>query len=145
MAGGKGSVFSNDLLQLILNGVGIAGIADNAATSPLTNLYLSLHTSDPGVVSDQSTSEATYQGYARQAVSRDTTGFTVSGRIASRASTVAFPASTGSATETETFAAIGIAATGAGKILYVGPVTPPINVATGIAPQLTTGTTFTES
>ena len=145
MAGGKGSVFSNDILQLILNGTAIPGIADNAATSPLTNLYLSLHTSDPGVVSDQSTSEATYQGYARQAVKRDTTGFTVSGRIASLASTVAFPASTGSATETETFAAIGIAATGAGKILYVGPVTPPINVATGTAPQLTTGTTFTES
>jgi hypothetical protein len=146
MAGGKGSVFDNDLLQLIFNGVAIPGIADNAATSPLTNLYLSLHTSDPGVVSDQSTSEAAYQGYARQAVPRDTTGFTISGgRIASPTSTVSFPASTGSATETETFAAIGTAATGTGKILYVGPITPPINVATGIAPQLTTGTTFTES
>jgi len=92
MAGGKGSVFSNDLLQLILNGTAIPGVADNAATSPLANLYLSLHTSDPGVVSDQSTSEATYQGYARQAVSRDTTGFTVSGRIASLAERMlAFP------------------------------------------------------
>ena len=146
MAGGKGSVFDNDLLQLIFNGVAIPGIADNAATSPLTNLYLSLHTSDPGVVSDQATSEAAYQGYARQAVPRDPTGFNVSGgRIASLASTVSFPASTGSAPETETFAAVGTAATGAGKILYVGPITPPINVATGTVPQLTTGTTFTES
>ena len=36
MAGGKGSTFDNDLLKLIFNGVAIAGIADNAASGPLT-------------------------------------------------------------------------------------------------------------
>jgi hypothetical protein len=48
MAGRKGSVFCNDILQLILNAVPIPGIADNAATTPLTDLYVSLHSADPG-------------------------------------------------------------------------------------------------
>ncbi len=40
-------------------------IADNAATSPITNLYVSLHTGDPGEAGDQTTSEAAYTSYAR--------------------------------------------------------------------------------
>lgn len=34
----KGNTFENDLLKLIFQGVAIANIADNAASSPLTNL-----------------------------------------------------------------------------------------------------------
>ena len=37
----KGSTFSNDLLKLIFNATAIANIADNAASGPLTNLYVS--------------------------------------------------------------------------------------------------------
>lgn len=144
MAGGKGSVFDSDLLKLILNGTGIANIADNAASSPLTNLYASLHTADPGAGGSQTTSEAAYTGYARQAVARNSTGFTVSGTSATLTSSVIFPAATGGS-ETETFAAFGTASTGAGKILYRGPITPSLAVSSGVAPQLTTGTVVTES
>jgi hypothetical protein len=144
MAGGKGATFDNDLLKLILNGVGIAGIADNAASSPLTVLYASLHTADPGAGGSQNTSEAAYTGYARQAVSRSPTGFTVSGTSAVLAATVLFPVATGG-NESETFAGIGTALTGTGKILYRGPITPSLAVSTSVAPQLTTGTTVTES
>ena len=42
----KSSTFDNDLLKLIFNATAIANIADNAGSSPLTNLYLSLHTAD---------------------------------------------------------------------------------------------------
>jgi hypothetical protein len=144
MAGGKGATFDNDLLKLILNGVGIAGIADNAASSPLTSLYASLHTADPGAGGNQTTSEAVYTSYARQAVSRSPTGFTVAGTNATLTAAVIFPTATGGS-ETETFAGIGTALTGAGKILYRGPITPGLAVSSGIAPQLTSGTTVTES
>jgi hypothetical protein len=144
LAGGKGSTFDNDLLKLILNGTAIANIADNASSSPLTNLYLSLHTADPGAGGSQNTSEAAYTSYTRMAVARTSSGFTVSGASATLTSAVVFPAATGGS-ETETWAAIGIALTGPGKILYRGPITPNLTVSTGVSPQLTTGSTFTES
>jgi hypothetical protein len=144
MAGGKGSTFDNDLLKLIFNGTAIANIADNAASSPLAVLYLSLHTADPGAAGNQAASEAAYGGYTRMPVARTPLGFTVSGNTVTLTSSVVFPSAT-SGTETDTFAAVGTAATGGGKILYRGPITPPLNITTGIAPQLTTGTTITES
>ena len=71
----KGDTFENDLLKLIFQAVAIANLADNAATGPLTNLYVSLHTADPGEAGNQSTSEATYTGYARVAVARTAGGW----------------------------------------------------------------------
>lgn len=41
--------------------------------------YVSLHTGDPGEAGDQTTNEATYAGYARVAVARDSGGWTVTG------------------------------------------------------------------
>ena len=49
----KGSTFDNDLLKLIFNGTTIANIADNAVSSPLTNLYVSLHTATPAAGGSQ--------------------------------------------------------------------------------------------
>ena len=144
MAGGKGTIFDSDLLKLIFNGVAIANIADNASSAPLTNLYLSLHTADPGAGGGQTTSEAVYGGYARMAVPRTSSGFTVSGASATLTLAVIFPTAT-SGSETETWTAVGTSSTGIGKILYRGPITPPLSVTSGIAPQLTSGTTITES
>jgi hypothetical protein len=75
---GKGSTFEQDILKLIFNATAIANIADNAATSPLTNLFVALHTADPLEAGDQTSSEATYTGYARVAVLRTSGGWTVS-------------------------------------------------------------------
>lgn len=63
----KGNTFENDWLLLIFNATAIANIADNAASAPLTNLYVSLHTADPGEAGDQTTNEAAYTSYARVA------------------------------------------------------------------------------
>jgi len=79
----KGNTWENDLLKLIFNATAIANIAANAASSPLTNLYVSLHTADPGEAGDQTTSEATYTSYARVAVARTSGGFTVTGNSVS--------------------------------------------------------------
>lgn len=145
MAGGKASTFDNDLLKLIFNATPIPNIADNAATSPLTNLYCSLHTADPGTGGNQTTSEATYASYTRVAVVRTNSGFTVSTNTCVLANPVTFPTPTGGAGEIEAFFAIGTAASGSGKILYRGPLTPSVTIAVGTPPQLTTGTTITEN
>jgi hypothetical protein len=49
----KSNAFETDLLGLIFNGTAITTIADNAASTPLTNLYLALHTADPGEAGNQ--------------------------------------------------------------------------------------------
>lgn len=139
----KGDTFENDLLKLIFNGTAIANIADNASSSPLTNLYLSLHTADPGESGSQTTSEATYTSYARVAVARTTGGFTVTTNSVSPVADVSFPACTGG-TNTITHFGIGTASSGAGKLLYSGTVTPNIAVSTGVTPILTTASTVTE-
>lgn len=140
----KGNVFENDLLQLIFNATAIANIADNAASSPLTNLYVSLHTDDPGEAGDQETDEIAYTGYARVAVARTSGGWTVTDNSVSPNANIDFPKMTGGAGGTATHAAIGTAASGAGKILYKGALTPSIVVANGSIPRIETGSTITE-
>lgn len=139
----KGNTFENDWLKLVFNATAIANMADNAATSPLTNLYVSLHTADPGEAGDQTTSEATYTSYARVAVARTSGGWTVTANSVSPVATIGFPAATGG-TNTITHFGIGTASSGAGKLLYSGTVTPNISVSTGVTPQLTTASTITE-
>jgi hypothetical protein len=140
----KGTTFSNDLLKLIFNATAIANIADNAASAPLTNLFVSLHTADPAAGGDQTTSEATYTSYARVAVARTSGGWTVTTNSVSPAATIAFPAGTGGA-GTVTHGMVGTATSGAGKQLYRGTVTPNIVTGNGVTPQLTTGSTITET
>ena len=143
MAGGKGATFDNDFLKLVLNATAIANIADNAGSSPLTSVYLALHTATPAG-GNQTTSEAAYTSYARAAVTRNSSGWTVSTNSATLTSTISFAAATGGS-ETETFFSVGTASSGTGKILWYGPITPNIAVSNGVTPQLTTGTTITES
>lgn len=137
-----GNTFENDLMKLIFNGTAIANIADNAASAPLTNLYLSLHTSDPGEAGDQTTNETSYTSYARVAVARSGSGWTVTANSVSPVATISFPACTGS-TATITHFAVGTASSSTGKLLISGTVTPNISVSSGVTPQLTTATALT--
>jgi hypothetical protein len=139
----KGNTFENDLLKLIFNATAIANIADNAASSPLTNLYVALHTADPGEAGSQTTSECAYTSYARVAVARTSGGFTVTGNSVSPAASIDFPAATGGS-ETATYFSIGTDVSGAGKILYSGAISPTISISSGVTPRLTTASTVTE-
>lgn len=139
----KGDTFENDLLKLIFNAVAIANIADNASASPLTNLYVSLHTADPGEGGSQTTSETSYTGYARVAVARTSGGWVVTGASVSPAAAIVFGLWTAGA-GTITHWAVGTASSGTGKILYSGPVTPNITLGSGVVPTLTTASTITE-
>ena len=139
----KGDVFENDLLKLIFNAVAIGNLADNAAASPITNLYVSLHTADVGEAGNQTTNEISYTGYARVAVARSSAGWTVTGNSVSPVAAISFPNCTGGSA-TATHFAVGTAQTGAGKVLYKGAISPTIAVANGVAPQFGTGSTITE-
>jgi hypothetical protein len=139
----KGTTFDNDFLKLIFQATGIALIADNTATTPLTNLFVSLHTADPSA-GNQTTSEATYTGYARVSIARTSGGWTITGSSVSPAATISFPACT-AGTNTISNWAVGTVTSGTGKILYAGTVTPNISVSNGVTPQLTTASTITES
>lgn len=139
----KSNTFENDLLKLIFNATAIANIADNAASSPLTNLYVSLHTSDPGEAGNQTTNECAYTSYARVAVARTSGGWTVTANSVSPVADITFPACTGGS-ETATHWAIGTASSSTGKILYSGAISPTIAISTGVTPKLTTASTVTE-
>jgi hypothetical protein len=140
----KATTFSSDFLKLIFNATPIANLADNAASSPVTNLYVSLHTANPGAGGSQSTNEAAYTGYARQALIRNSSAWAITSNAVSPVSAINFPiASAGS--ETETYAAVGTASSGAGKLLWFGAISPTIAVTTGVIPQLGTSSTITET
>jgi hypothetical protein len=128
---------------LYFNATPVANIADNAATAPLTNLFVSLHTADPGEAGTQATSEAAYTSYARATVARTTGGWTVTANSVSPVANVSFPQATGG-TATITHFGIGVAVSGATKLLWSGTVTPNISVATGVTPILTTASTIVE-
>jgi hypothetical protein len=135
---------ANNFLKLLFNATAWANVADNAASAPLTNLYWSLHTADPGATGDQTTSETTYTSYARQAVARTSGGHTVSSNVVSPVANVVFPISTGG-TPVITHFGIGSAVSGAGNRFYNGTVTPNITVSLSVVQTLTTGSTVTET
>jgi hypothetical protein len=139
----KSNTFENDWLKLIFNATAIANLADNAASSPLTNLYVSLHTADPGEAGNQSTSEIAYTSYARVAVARTSGGWTVTNNSVSPVANIDFPAATGGS-GTITYFGVGSASSGTGVLYYSGTVTPNISVTSGVTPRLTTASTITE-
>jgi hypothetical protein len=139
----KSNAFENDILALLFNATAIANVADNASSSPLTNLFVALHTADPGEAGTQSTNEIVYTSYARVAVARTAGAWTVSAGSVSPVANIDFPTATGGSA-TATHFSIGALTSGAGKIFYRGPLSPNIVVSTGVAPRITTASTITE-
>lgn len=134
----------NAMIELFFQGTAIADIAENDSSSPLTSLYLALHTADPGLGGTQASSEASYGGYARQAVARSAGGFTIAGNVVSLNSQVNFPACTDGTVQTITHFSIGVAGAGATPILFYGTVAPTIPVSIGFtAPALKADTAVT--
>ena len=142
----KSNSLENGLLELIFKNTNFANVGDATGlrgSSTAGSLYVSLHTADPGETGDQTTSEATYTSYARVAVARSGSGFTVTANSVSPAGAVGFPAGTGGS-GTVTHFGIGTASSGAGVLLYSGTVTPNIVTGNGITPSLTTASAVTE-
>ena len=132
-----------DLLSNLFNNAAIAGLGDATGlrgSAAAGSFYISLHTADPGKAGTQSTSEATYTGYARVGVPRTAGGWTVTGSAVTNAAGVQFATATGGS-NTITHVGIGTAGTGAGKLLYRLPLQNPSSfaVSAGIALKLDPG------
>jgi len=135
----KSNTSENSLLALIFNATTFNGLAENDSTSPNTDLYLALHTADPGEAGTQDTNEATYTSYARIAVARTTGGWDApSGGATANAALAQFPQCTGG-TNTITHVSIGLLSSGAGTILYSGALNASLSVANLIQPQFAAG------
>lgn len=131
----------NAFMLLFFNATAWSLVADNAATTPITNWQLSLHTASPGEAGSQTTSEIAYTSYTRKATARTSGGFTVSTNQAVLAANQDFVAGTGGS-GTATYFGLGTASSGAGVLEIYGTVTPNIVTGNGVTPRLTTATTF---
>lgn len=143
----KSNSWENSLLLHLFNNSDVANIGDATGlrgSSTAGSLYVSLHTADPGEAGNQSTNEISYTGYARVAVARSGSGWTVTNNSVSPAATISFGAMTGGTGGTVTHFGVGTASTGTGVLLYKGTVTSNIAVSSGVTPQLTTDTAITE-
>ena len=131
--------FRTPLAALIWTATPIPNIADNAASSPITSIYVGLHTADPSS-GNQTTSEAGYTSYARQAVAREVDGFDEGlddGDITND-DIIAFPAATGGSS-TVTHASCGTASSGSWVLIIAGALTASRAITTGILPRFPVG------
>lgn len=140
----KNNSASNSILLLIFNATTWSTVAINATSTPITSIFASLHTADPGAAGTQTTSEATYTSYARVGVVRTSSGWTVTAQSVSPVANIDFPAGTGGS-GTATYFGVGTLTSGAGVLIYSGTVTPNVVTGNGVTPRLTTASTITES
>jgi hypothetical protein len=143
----KSDTFENDLMKLIFNNISITNIGDAAGilqSAAAGSLYWSLHTGDPGETGTAVTNEAAYTGYARVAAARSSAAFTVTGNSVSPVANVDFGECTASAGGPITHFGIVNTASGAGKLLYSGTMTPNVTMAVGVIPRIKTTSTITE-
>ena len=116
--------------------IGDAGGLQNSATAG--SFYIALHTADPGEAGDQTTSEASYTGYARVAVARSAGGWTRVSSTVENTATVQFGECTaGSATVT--YFSIGTSSGGAGQIVLSGALAASRSISAGITPLFNAG------
>lgn len=136
----------SDLLKLLFQNTTWAGMGDATGIVKSTvdgSFFIALHTADPGETGDQTTSEATYTGYARVAVVRTASGWTLSGTAPTQvanAAVVTFGACT-AGSSTVTHFSIGKATSGTGEIILSGALSSPASLAIspGITPSFAIG------
>lgn len=134
--------FETDLLELVFQNLDLANVGDAAGLQNSVgagNIYVSLHTADPGeAAASQSVSEVpgAYIGYARQPVVRSAAGWTVTGNIVDNAALVTMGENTGTSV-TSTHFGLGFAASGATSMYMTG--TAALVIGTNVNPQFAIG------
>lgn len=125
-----GNTAENDIQALLWNATALPA----AWPASGGNFYVALHTADPGEGGSPTTSEATYTGYARVAITRNSSGFTVTNNVAANTSAVTFAQCT-AGSNTITHFSIVSSASGAGTLFGSGALTASLAVSAGIIPQ----------
>ncbi len=133
------NLFEDDLLDLIFTNVAAPNVGDASGLQPSStagNWHISLHTGN--AISDTSTvqtdNEAAFTGYARVAVVRSTSGWTVASGTATNDAAITFPIST-SGPETETDVGLGFASSGAGVLQIFSTLDADLIVNNGVTPE----------
>lgn len=127
------NAFETGILNLIFANSNYANVGDATGLRGSTtagSFYISLHTADPGEAGSQTTSEASYTGYARVSVARSGAGFTVSGNTVSNAATITFGACTAGSNTLSHFG-IGSDVSGAGNLFFKGALGSALGPFTG--------------
>ncbi len=132
----------NAMMALIFNATAWANYADNAVSTPQTQIANALHTADPTDAGNQSSNEIAYTSYARVNVNRNSGGWTVTGGSVSPAANIDFPAGTGGS-GTATHWSTGKTGGGSSAILFSGTISPSIVCGNGVTPRLTTASACT--
>lgn len=142
----KSTSLCNSMLALLYNATAIADVAENDSSSPMTNIYVSLHSASLSASSNQSSNETPYTNYARQATARSTLGWDApSGGATQNAAAIEFP-QCGVTGGTITSGATGKDSSGAGIIWHYGDLNASIAVSNQIQPRFPAGAvTITES
>ncbi len=143
----KATAACNSIVNLMYRAVAWANVADNAASSPLTTLYLALHTGNLTAATGlQNENEIAYTNYVRKSISRNTSDWSAaSGGATSNAGLQQF-AQCGASGGTATHVSTGIGASGATAAWHYGALNSSLAIANGITPQFNIGgLTITES
>jgi hypothetical protein len=127
-----------DLLFLNTDWANIGDVAGLQNSATAGSFFISLHTADPGEAGNQSTSEASYTGYARVAVARTAGGWTRTSSTVENTALVQFAQCTGGSSIVTHFG-IGTDSTGTGNLLLKGALTSSLSISTGIQPQFAAG------
>lgn len=107
-----------------------------------TELWLALHTADPGEAGSAVTSEVgtgAWANYARVALTR-ATDFNVSSDTVSNANLEQFSTMSGGSGATITYVSVVTTASGAGTIVSRAALNSPITMSDGVQPQFAAGT-----
>jgi len=131
----KSTATCNSLVNLMYRATAWANVADNAASAPLTNTHVGLHTGNlTAGTNSQAENETAYTNYARVAVARSTGWAAASGGATSNAALVQFP-QCGVTGATLTHVSAGVAVSGATAVWHYGALNSSLAVSAGITPQ----------
>lgn len=143
----KSNTTENNLLKLIFQNAAWTNIGDAGGllgSAGAGSLYVSLHTADPTDTGDQTTSETAYTNYARVAVARNNTAWTITANTVSNGAVITFP-TCGASGATLTHFGVGRASAAAGELLYSGALTAQLIVSNLVTPSFAVGAlTITE-
>lgn len=127
----------NRILNLMYSATAWATVADNAASTPLTNVYVALHSASlTAATNSQAENESAYTNYARQAVARSTGWAAASGGSISNAALLQFPQS-GATGGTLAYVSSGTTVSGATPVWHYGALNSSITIgaSASITPQ----------
>lgn len=141
----KTRAFREDWLKFVFHGLQPPCLVLASGSWPpsgaITSLYVGFHTADPGEAGVQSSNEATYGGYARVAVPRSASGWTIDEPTAGdwrcrNAGVIEGVDRTDVGSQVLTHMSVGSAASGSGFLLYSLPLPTSITITQGRRPTI---------